>query len=271
MQPILIQWGGLTIGSYAAFMSLGLIAAVAVVAIEARRLHVRSGIYLDAVLAAITVGVLTARLGYVAVNWAYFKDHAWETFALWEGGLSWQTGLVGGSIAAWLIAHQAIDHSPGQILDLLALGAPLGMALAWIGCYLAAAAYGKELFPGDPFFSLAVDMPDLYGATNPRWPSQLLGIAWSLVVFGMLWLTRQHAWPIGRRYWLFVAVYSLGAVLIGFTRGDDVPLLAGWRLDQLFDAALVISATLSLVWLRSVHFSLGAADKPFAKVHRNRP
>src|SRR5512141_2151386 len=152
MRPILIDWGGITIGSYAALLDLGLIVAAIVVWLEARHRQVRSAIWLDSILAAITLGVVLARLAYAAINFSYFKDHLYEVPRIWEGGLNWQAGLLGASLGAWLIAHRQKDQSPLKILDLLAIGAPIGIALGWIGCYLSAAAYGKEMFPGQPWY-----------------------------------------------------------------------------------------------------------------------
>ena len=214
MQPIFWQWDGLTISTYAVCMVLGLIAGTIASLSEARRRHIRSALVLDAILAAIVLGVIAARLGYVLINWVYYQDHAAEIARLWLGGLNWQAGLVGGSIGAWLIARR--HSSPMLILDLLAIGTALGLCFGWIGSYLSATAYGKELFPGQPFFFLAVDAPDWYGLTNPRWPTQLIGAAWALLLFLSLWLTRKKTWRAGTRYWLFVAAYSLGAFRAGF-------------------------------------------------------
>ena len=239
MASILAQWGDAAISSYVVALSLGLIAALIVIGLEARSRHIPAALWLDAALAALTIGVIAARLGYAALNWAYFQDHPLEALEVWEGGLSWHAGLIGGSIGAWLIAHRARDRQPSALLDVFALAMPIGLAFGWIGSQFAASAYGRELYPGDSFFGLAVDWADLYGLANPRWPSQALGVAWSMIVFVGLFLTRRRTWPAGTRYWMFVAAYSLGAGLIGFTRGDDVPRLSGWRVDQLFDATLV--------------------------------
>ena len=247
MRPILIEWGGITIGSYAALLDLGLIVAAIVVWLEARRRQVRSAIWLDSILAAITLGVVLARLAYAAINFAYFKDHLYEVPRIWEGGLNWQAGLMGGSIGAWLIARRQKDHSPAQLLDILALGAPLGIAFGWIGCYLSASAYGQEMFPGQPLYFLAIDAPDLYGVFNPRWPTQFLGMAWALLVFALLLFTRSQKWRAGLRFWLFIVLYSLGAFAIGFVRADDIPIVAGWRLDQIFDGALVIIGIIAVM------------------------
>jgi phosphatidylglycerol:prolipoprotein diacylglycerol transferase len=240
MPVILVQWGDWAISTYAASLSLGLLIAISVVSVEAKSYRIRSAIWLDAALAALTIGVVTARLGYAALNWTYYQQHPTEILEVWKGGLSWHAGLIGGSIGAWLIAHHLSDHRPIEILDLFAIAAPIGVAFGWIGSYFSAAAYGRELYPGDPFFWLAVDRPDLYGLINPRWPSQLLGAAWSVAIALVLIATQRRSWPPGTRFWLFVAAYSTGAFLIGFTRADDVLMLGGGRIDQLFDAALAV-------------------------------
>ncbi len=244
MQPILWQWQNLAISSYTVMMTLGLIAALVISLSEARRQEIRSALLLDALLAAVTIGILSARLGYVLINWQYFGDHTTEILQLWQGGLNWQFGLIGGSIGAWLIARRGA--SPWRVMDALALGAALGICFGWIGSYLSATAYGRELLPGDTFFFLAIDAPDGYGLTNPRWPTQLLGVAWAMLIWVILWITRRRHWPAGARYWLLVAGYSLGAFLIGFVRGDDMPRLGNWRIDQLLDALFFLVGSLQL-------------------------
>jgi len=248
MQPIFWQWGGLTISTYAVCMALGLIAGTIVSLSEARHRHIRLALVLDAILAAVVVGVIAARLGYVLINWVYYQDHTAEIVRLWLGGLNWQAGLIGGSIGAWVLARR--HSSPLLILDLLAIGAALGVCFGWMGSYFSATAYGKELFPGQPFFFLSVDVPDAYGMANPRWPTQLIGAGWALILFLWLWFTRRRLWRDGARYWLFILAYSLGAFLLGFTRGDDMPIIGGWRIDQVLDVLLFGVALIALTYLR---------------------
>ncbi|MBP7688607.1 MAG: prolipoprotein diacylglyceryl transferase [Thermoflexales bacterium] len=240
MSAILAQWGTWSISVYAACLSLGLILALLVAGLEARLRHIRAAVWLDAALAALTIGVVAARLGYAALNWTYFQQHPLEILEVWEGGLSWHTGLIGGALGAWLIAHRSADHRPIELLDVFALALPVGLVFGWLGSYFTAAAYGRELYPSEPFFWLAVDRPDLYGVVNPRWPSQLLGAGWSGLIAIGLWAARRRVWPPGTRFWLCLAAYSLGSGVIGLTRADDVPLLAGWRVDQVLDAMIVV-------------------------------
>jgi phosphatidylglycerol:prolipoprotein diacylglycerol transferase len=260
MHPILWQMEGLTITTYTACLVLGLIAGTIASLSEARRRHIRSAYLLDAILAAVVAGVLAARLGYVLINWIYYQDHLAEVPRLWLGGLNWQAGLVGGSIGAWLMARR--HGSAWQMLDLLAIGTALAVCFGWIGSYLSATAYGKELFPGQPFFFLAIDAPDWYGLTNPRWPTQIIGALGSLLLFLLLWFTRQKTWQEGVRFWLFIAAYSLGACVLGFTRGADVPLVGGWRIDQVLDALLWGVALIALVRLRLKRRPAPLAETP---------
>jgi phosphatidylglycerol---prolipoprotein diacylglyceryl transferase len=260
MHPIFWQMDGLTISTYAVCMVLGLIAGTIASLSEARRRHIRLAHVLDAILAASVLGVIAARLGYVLINWVYYQDHLAEIPRLWLGGLNWQAGLVGGSIGAWLIARR--HSAPLIILDLLAIGTALAACFGWIGSYLSATAYGKELFLGQPFFFLAIDAPDWYGLTNPRWPTQIIGALWALILFLLLWITRRKSCPDGARYWLFVAAYSLGAFVLGFTRGDDIPAVSGWRIDQVLDALLFSSALIALVLLRLKRRSDPQTDRP---------
>ena len=240
MSAILVQWGNWSISVYAACLSLGLLLALIVAGVEARARRIPTAVWLDAVLAALTIGVVAARLGYAALNWAYFQQHPLEVLEIWEGGLNWHAGLIGGALGAWLIAHRSAKLRPSELLDVLALALPLGVIFGWLGSYFSAAAYGHELYPGEAFFWLAVDRPDAYGSINPRWPSQLLGAAGGCVIALGLLVTRRRNWSPGMRFGLCLAAYSLGAFFIGFTRADEVPRLAGWRVDQLLDALLLI-------------------------------
>jgi hypothetical protein len=46
---------------------------------------------------------------------------------------------------------------------------------------------------------------------------------------------------------LWLALYSGGSFALGFLRADEVPLVAGWRADQLTDLALALIAVAALL------------------------
>ncbi|MGH2593262.1 MAG: prolipoprotein diacylglyceryl transferase [Anaerolineae bacterium] len=276
MHPVLFSIDGLTITSYSALLHLGLIAAAAATLIQSRRIALPALAAIDAMLAAIAGGAIGARLLYVAIHWAYFVDHLDEAWRIWQGGLSWHGGLIGGAIGVWLIARTRFSQSPAAWLDLLAPGAALGTAFGWIGCFLSACAFGREVFPGEPLFGIAIDAPDVYGRLAPRLPSQLFGAGWGLLVFAVLWSlsgsptartrlglplpdkrretparTRALSLPKGMRFALFVALYSAGSLLIGFSRADATAWIGGLSVEQVMDAMLLVVGAGGLLILSS--------------------
>jgi prolipoprotein diacylglyceryltransferase len=125
------------------------------------------------------------------------------------------------------------------------------VALGWIGCYLAGAAYGREVFPGDRGWFLAADLPDMYGLRNPRFATQLLGAAWAAVCFGMsnveCRMSNGRFAASGIRFAVAMMFYSAGMFVLGFTRGDAAPMLGAWRLDQVIDAGIVAAGIVSIL------------------------
>jgi prolipoprotein diacylglyceryltransferase len=241
MAPVLFTLGWIDVPSFTALMALALGAGLLLTWNIARRANLPQGDALDAALVGVLVGVLAARAVYVWENWAYFRDHADQLTQLWTGGLSWHGGLVGGAIgAAAFSLWRKLDAQ--TVFDALAPGLMAGAALGWIGSYLAGVAYGREVFPGDFGWFLAADLPDIYGLWNPRFATQLMGAAWAAVCFavGMSNVERRMTKAPIRlsTFALTLTLYSSGMFVLGFARGDVVPTLAGWRLDQAIDAAL---------------------------------
>ena len=68
------------------------------------------------------------------------------------------------------------------MLDVLGPGLALGCALGWLACTSASCAYGKPVWPDQPVWFLAADLPDAYGVREPRVATQWLGAGWSLLV-----------------------------------------------------------------------------------------
>lgn len=95
MHPTLVQFGPIVIGSYTLMLDLGLLAGLGIFYWRARREVDNPDSWLDAALAAVAVGVVGARLGYVAAHWPYYQERLADIPQFWLGGLSWHGGLIG--------------------------------------------------------------------------------------------------------------------------------------------------------------------------------
>ena len=255
MTPVLFTLGWIDVPSFTALMALALGVGLWLTWNVARRANLPPADALDAALVGVIVGVLAARALYVSDNWSYFHDHTDQITQLWLGGLSWHGGLIGGAMgAATFSAWRRLDVR--AVFDVLMPGLMAGAALGWMGAYLAGVAYGREVFPGDRWWFLAADLPDIYGLRNPRFATQLMGAAWAGVCFAVAIaagriiksaIRRQRSQISVSTFAVTMMLYSAGTFVLGFARGDAVPMLGTWRLDQVIDAAIVIAGIADLI------------------------
>ncbi len=87
--------------------------------------------------------IIGGRLGHVLFyNLPFFSDNPLSVFALWQGGMSFHGGLIGVLCAATLFArNRQIRLLP--LLDLLAILAPIGIALGRLGNFVNGEIYGR--------------------------------------------------------------------------------------------------------------------------------
>jgi prolipoprotein diacylglyceryltransferase len=98
---------------------------------------------------------------------------------------------------------------------------------------------------------MIVNAPDLYGLVVPRFPTQVIGILWGVIALGMVWAMRARRWPAGARGVYALSLVALGAFFLGFTRGDPMPLVGGFRLDVIGSALTLVAASVAWGWLVS--------------------
>lgn len=193
----------------------------------------------DAYLGALVGGVILARLGHVLLSWDYFGSNLDEIVHVELGGLNWHGAVLGGLIGLYL-ASRLRGVEARHLLDALTLGLPLIGIAGWWGCMASACGYGLELptLYGHPAVTVTVS-PDIFGIVAPRYNTQLLGLLLSITLLAIAVLLVGCGWLRHRRFWLVLVLLSAGMFVIGFYRGDAVTMVAGLRLDQVFDAGLL--------------------------------
>jgi phosphatidylglycerol:prolipoprotein diacylglycerol transferase len=205
---------------------------------EARRRGMDVTYVLDAALVAALGGLILARAAHVGFHWNYYTNHLRQALRLRDGGLAWQGALVGGMAGAAILC--AIQRKRFRVtVDVLASGLASVATFAWLACFMAGCAYGIPTFPGQVvLWSLSLDLPDLYGIQEPRVAVQLLGAGWSALLTGVTLAAQRRAQRSGVVFALWLTLHSLGSFALGFLRADEMPLVAGWRVDQVANLAL---------------------------------
>lgn len=226
------------------FVLLGVLAAGAVFAVEARRRGQTDERLAFVILGAVVGGAIFMRMG----TWLQHVDLR-DNASLAEQWLYGNRSILGGLVGAWLGVHVAkrVTGYRSRTGDLFAPAVALGMAVGRVGCLLTetpgtptAGGWGITL---DDAAAARTGAPAAVGLH----PSFVYEIVFHLVAFGVLWLWLRHrSLPPGESFVWYVAAYGVFRFLVEFVRGNDV----AW--EGLTRPQLFLLATVPLVLARIV-------------------
>jgi phosphatidylglycerol---prolipoprotein diacylglyceryl transferase len=215
--------------------TVGLIVANVYLRSRVRR-AARAQMFFDLALVTMIVAWIGARAYHVALNWDYYSARPDEIAQIGLGGLAMRGAFIAGAIAIAIFARVR-RVSFRKIADASVLGLAAGQAIGWAGALAHGANYGVV---SDARFAL--DLPDLYGIVEPRFPVQHVEIVFFAALFIGLWMLSARSprqGTLALTYWL---IASLAQFALGFARGDETVRLGGLRADQIVDAGFVIIA-----------------------------
>ena len=166
--------------------------------------------------------ILGGRLGFVLFYRPdYYLDNPAEILAVWEGGMSFHGGFLGGVLG--IVGYALRAGVPMvQVGDAVAAATPIGRFFGRVANFINAELWGRPtdlpwgvVFPNAP-------CPDGFPVLCPRHPSQLYEAGLEgAVLFLVL------AWGIWRLGWLRAPGRSIGVFLLGY--GLARPLVEGVR------------------------------------------
>ena len=230
MYPELFKLGPVTIYSYGLFVALGFLAATLVSVHRAKKAKLPSEKIMDLNIYSFLSAVLGARILYILTEIKYYTqypDHIWK---IWEGGLVFYGGLIGGLIFYFWYTHRN-KLDPLKTADILIPGVALGQALGRLGCFFRGCCYGiKSEHCGMVF-------PEI-GDNSPHVPTQLIESAAALGIFVFLMLKKPKY--KGELFIIYLGLYASARFFIEFLRADD-------RGPKLFDF-LSVSQFISLIF-----------------------
>lgn len=205
----------------------------------------------------VVVGViLGGRLGYVIFyEPGTYLAEPWRIPFVWEGGMSFHGGFAGVVLAGiWFCRREKIPML--SMGDLLAVAAPLGLALGRLSNFVNAELWGRQtdlpwgvIFPGT-----AAQTCEGIAGLCARHPSQLYQAALEgfLLLAVLLWLAFRRDWfrRPGALMGVFLAGYGIARFVVEFFRQPDAQFVSpgnpiGWAL-QIGEFGLTMGQLLSL-------------------------
>jgi len=191
-------------------------------------------------------GLIGARLGYVVLNWGYFRIHPGEIPQVWLGGLSWW-GALAFALLALAILSRGLREPFGTLTGTLAPLLPPLAVTVWVGCQASGCAYGT-LAPETAWWS--IDAANELGEIEPRFPLALVAALTLLLAFALLsrWLARISTVPTGRVAALYGLLFGSHTLLFSLWIAEPAPIRwLGLRPGTLAAAALILLCMLALL------------------------
>ncbi len=247
IDPVLLHLGPFAVRWYGLMYAVGLgLALWVTLPVAERRGISRDKIY--ALFWGVTVaGLIGGRLYYVVQSdpAAYLRDPR-RIFALWEGGMAFYGAVFLGAPVLYLLTrYYRAPFLP--LLDVAALFAPLAQAVGRIGNiingdivgYRSTLPWATAYANHGAFARPLCTAP--YTDCVAFQPAAAYELLFSLGLFLLLWRLRDRVWPGGMHFVLYLALYSLGQLVL-FVWRDNVFVLG--PLKQAQATALVVLVAL---------------------------
>lgn len=231
---------------------------------EAKRTGQNPEDYLDMGIFGVILGIIGARLYYVAFSWDMYKDNLLQIFNLRAGGLAIYGGVIAAVIAVLICAKVKKIHAP-QIFDTVAIALVNGQMLGRWGNFFNREAFGEytdSLFAmrlpldavrsGDVTELMREHIDIIDGVSYIQvHPTFLYESIWCCAVFVILMLYRKHKKFEGELFLLYLFGYGLGRVWIEGLRTDQL-IIPGVNLpvSQVLAGVMVVGTAIALVYLR---------------------
>ncbi|MGG1686775.1 prolipoprotein diacylglyceryl transferase [Pseudalkalibacillus sp. NRS-1564] len=244
--PISIYWYGIIIafGAY-----LGLLLAMR----ETKRQGLPKETFVDLILWAVPIAIISARIYYVIFQWSYYKDNPGDIFAIWEGGIAIHGALIGSVITAIIFTRKR-GLSFWKIADIAAPSIILGQAIGRWGNFMNQEAHGG---PVTRAFLENLMLPDfiinqMYIDGTYYHPTFLYESLWNIAGVVLLVILQRTGVKRGEVFLTYVTWYSIGRLYIEGLRTDSLMLTESLRVAQVISVVLIIVSIALIIYRRKV-------------------
>jgi phosphatidylglycerol:prolipoprotein diacylglycerol transferase len=207
--------------------------------------------------------LIGGRIMYVLIYPSEFQGRWSDAVDLTQSGQVHYGGVIFG-ILGGIYALKKMRLPVGRVLDVFAVGAPLGVLIGRLGCFCRGCCFGSITdvpwavrYPpfvdidgnlvGSPAFLYHVETAGLAKSAAfslPVHPSQLYEAGAECVVFGiMLWLWKSRCCS-GRLLLVYVALYCAVRFLVEFTRVERIAFY-GLSIYQVISIVILICALIA--------------------------
>ncbi|MBI5573200.1 MAG: prolipoprotein diacylglyceryl transferase [Elusimicrobia bacterium] len=216
MYPTLFKIGFLEIHTYGVFVALGFFVGFRTLLFYGRKSNISSEIIESLTFLVFIFSLIGARFFYVLISWQEFADNPLDILKIWQGGLVFWGGFLGGAITGIIFS---LKHKIPlwKLADVFAPALAIGHALGRIGCFFAGCCYGRIT---DSFLGVVFPENCLAPTGIKLIPTQILSSGLLFILFLILVIFWKRKKFDGQIFLTYTVLFSAGRFLIEFLRGD---------------------------------------------------
>ncbi len=243
-RPMIDRIAFLGISWYAILIVGAILIGFAYCSYEARRLRIDQDTMIDFLLYAIPLAIICARVYYVVFRFNMYSEDLLSVFNIREGGLAIYGGVIGGLLAARIVARKH-KVSVLTLLDIVVPALVLGQAIGRWGNYINMEAYGLRISEEYlQFFPFAVEIP-----VGDVWywhmATFFYEFCWDLLVFVVLLVIRHTLRRRGDVFCWYLLLYCAGRTVIEGLRYDSLTFISEFvRISQVLSAIAALGVVI---------------------------
>lgn len=217
---------------------------------------------LDVLIYGTVLGIIGARLYYVAFHWYSYQDNLMDIFKIWEGGIAIYGGIIGALIGAAIACKKSkVDFR--NLLDLGGLGLLIGQGIGRWGNFMNQEAFGTNTTTAlfrmtSPKITetllneqqMLLEKGITVDPFAPVHPTFLYESLWCLLGFFILdYVLRKHRKFKGQIFLLYGIWYGMERMVVEGMRTDSLYIgSSNIRVSQLLSIIVVVAALAALIY-----------------------
>lgn len=250
LDPVALQIGEISIKWYGVIIACGVVIALLLALYESSKRKFDKEIFVDLLIWAIPISVISARIYYVAFEWDFYKENPGEIIKIWHGGIAIYGALIGAVITA-IIFTRVKKISFWQLADIAAPSLIIAQAIGRWGNFMNQEAHGAAVTRG---FLENLHLPkfiidQMYISGVYYQPTFLYESLWNVIGFIILLIIRRTKVRRGEVFLSYVIWYSVGRFFIEGMRTDSL-MWGAFRVSQVLAVILVVVVIAIIVYRR---------------------
>ncbi len=238
---------------YSLLILFGVIIAYIMINNEAKRFGIKKEFIFNMMFWTIIIGILCARIYYVAFNWDYYGQNLSEIYKIWHGGIAIHGAIIGGAITMYFYSKK-YNALPGRIMDMVVPALIIGQAIGRWGNFFNQEAYGgivayQNLVDLKIVPSFVIDNMLINGSYHlPMFYFESIWCILGLII--MLIIRRRKYAKCGSLTAFYLIWYGVGRYVIEIFRTDSL-MIGTHKVAQIVSIIfIIIGFIISLVLSR---------------------